>query len=144
MVPWRPMFRPSAIPWAQGHSGAAFCQWRALCFRCLEHAPSLEGRVLRCDSPVEARQSLYRIERHRIPWSSILSARVACTTPGPAAAFSLSPGPRNPFAWDVISKYHRLGSLNSRSLLSRSSGDNRSRSGCWQVWFLFRSLYWDC
>ena len=137
---WCPMFRPSAIPWAQKHSGAAFCQWRALCFSCQGRAPNLKGRGLHCDSPVEARQRLYRCECLRVLWSSSLSARVACTTSGPAAAFSLASGPLYPFAWDVITKYHRLGGLNNRNLLSRSSGDNRCRSGCWQVWFLFRSL----
>lgn len=47
MVPWCPMFRPSAIPWAQKHSGAAFCKWRALCFRCQGVRPtSGEGSAL--------------------------------------------------------------------------------------------------
>ena len=93
MVPWCPMFRPSAIPWAQKDSGAAFCWWRALCFRCQGRAPNLKGRGLHCDSLVEARQRLYRRECHRILWSWSLSARVACTTSGPAAAFSLASGP---------------------------------------------------
>ena len=44
----------------------------------------------------------------------------------------------------AITKYHRLGGLNSRNLFYHSSRDQESRSRCGQSWFLLRSFFLTC
>lgn len=91
---------------------------------------------LHCDFLVDSCQRFYRCECHGIIWSQNPSTRVACTTPGPAAEFSLAPGPS---AWAATTKSHGVSGLNNRNLLSHSSGGKTS-SRYWQVCFLLVSL----
>ena len=47
-------------------------------------------------------------------------------------------------AWPVITKYHRLGGLNSRNLFLTVLEAGSPKSRCQKIWFLMRLLFLAC